>query len=106
MLDQRPLLGELGSASASLLEDMYRPEDALFPHSTRQDARGLEHTFEHPHTIRYTINTLLGLQRAARSGCQDRFLQKCGPNQASRRATKSSYSDEPAGEAHATEPAL
>lgn len=75
MLDQRPLLGELGSASASLLEDMYRPEDALFPHSTRQDARGLEHTFEHPHTIRYTINTLLGLQRAARSGCQDRFLQ-------------------------------
>jgi hypothetical protein len=44
---------------------MYRAEDGLFPYSSRRGAGGLEHDFEHPHTPRYTINTLLGLQRAA-----------------------------------------
>jgi hypothetical protein len=75
VLSQKPRLGELGSASVSLLASMYRPGDALFPFSTRLGARGLEHTFEHPHTIRYTINTLLGVQRAAQSGADDPFLQ-------------------------------
>lgn len=75
VLSQKPRLGELGSASVSLLESMYRPEDALFPFSTRLGARGLEHTFEHRHTIRYTINTLLGVQRAAQSDGDDPFLQ-------------------------------
>ena len=75
VLSQRPRLGELGSASASLLEAMYRPDQALFPFSTRLGAGGLEHRFDHPHAIRYTINTLLGVQRAAQSEGDDPFLQ-------------------------------
>jgi len=59
---------ELDRACLPLLKQMYRPADALFPYSTRRGAMGLEHDFEHPHTPRYTINTLLGLQRAERFG--------------------------------------
>jgi len=58
---------------------MYRPEDAVFPFSTRLGASGLENTFDHPLTLRYTINTLLGLQRAARSAAgDDQFLEGTG----------------------------
>jgi hypothetical protein len=54
---------------------MYEPERALFPYSTRLGPHGFEHTFEHPHTIRYTINTLLGVQRAAQRDAGDPFVQ-------------------------------
>jgi hypothetical protein len=72
VLSEKPCLGELGSASASLLERMYDPDAALFAFSTRLGERGgLVHTFEHPHTVRYTINTLLGLQRAEANEASD-----------------------------------
>jgi hypothetical protein len=38
----------------------YREEDGLFPYSTRQGDWVSD--YDHPQTIRYTINTLLGLQ--------------------------------------------
>jgi hypothetical protein len=75
VLSQRARLGELGCASASLLESMYEPDEALFPFSTRLGPGGLEHTFDHPHTIRYTINTLLGVQRAAHCDAPDPFVR-------------------------------
>ena len=77
MLSQRQL-GELGSASATLLRCMYDPDRALFAFSSRLGDRGVEHTFDHPQTIRYTINTLLGIQRAAKSDGEDPLLQGSG----------------------------
>jgi hypothetical protein len=73
VLSQEPRTTELASACSSLLERMYRPDEALFPYSTCRRATGFEHDFEHPHTLRYTVNTLLGLQRAARSDGKDPF---------------------------------
>ena len=64
MSKQEAGLGELGSASATLLRCMYDPDRALFPFSSRR-GRGVEHTFDNPQTIRYTINTLLGIRRPA-----------------------------------------
>jgi hypothetical protein len=78
VLSQRQL-GELGSASATLLRSMYDPDTALFPFSSRLGDRDVEHTFDHPHTIRYTINTLLGIQRAAASDGDDPLLRGSGP---------------------------
>jgi PAS domain-containing protein len=77
VLSQRQL-GELGSASATLLRGTYDPDRALFPFSSRLGDRGVEHTFDHPQTIRYTINTLLGIQRAAQSDGEDPLLQGSG----------------------------
>ena len=77
MLSQRQL-GELGSASATLLRGTYDPGRALFPFSSRLGDRGVVHTFDHPQTIRYTINTLLGIQRAAQSDGEDPLLQGSG----------------------------
>src|SRR5205823_2276774 len=37
-------------------------DDALFPYSTRLVDGRLVHDYEHPHTRRYTINSLLGLR--------------------------------------------
>jgi hypothetical protein len=69
---------ELDLACMPLLGQMYRHADALFPYSTRIGARGLEHDFEHSHTLRYTINTLLGLQRAERFGEGDSMREPAG----------------------------
>jgi hypothetical protein len=77
VLSQRQL-GELGSASATLLRTMYDPDTAQFPFSSHLGDQGVEHTFDHQHTIRYTINTLLGIQRAAQSGGEDPLLQRSG----------------------------
>lgn len=74
MSKQEAGLGELCSSSASLLARMYDPGAGLFPYSTRTRGGVLEHDFEHPHTLRYTINTLLGLQRAARTDQRVAFL--------------------------------
>ena len=74
VLRQRQL-GELGSASATLLQSMYDPGAALFPFSSRLGDHSVAHTFDHPQTIRYTINTLLGIQRAAQSDGDDPLLQ-------------------------------
>jgi hypothetical protein len=53
---------------------MYRHEDGLFPFSTRREHSQLRHDYAHPHTLRYTVNTLLGLQRAAPTNGAGGFL--------------------------------
>ena len=45
---------------------MVRPEDALFPYITIVRGGEYVHDFDHPSVIRYTINSLLGLQASAR----------------------------------------
>jgi hypothetical protein len=83
---QQVVLGELCYSSVALLGRMYDPKTGLFPYSTRTvDGVTLRHDFEHRHTVRYTINTLLGLQRAGSTGAApfpgtaaelvDRFLE-------------------------------
>ena len=42
--------------------DLTWRDDALFPYSTRLVDGRLVHDYEHPHTRRYTINSLLGLR--------------------------------------------
>jgi hypothetical protein len=86
---EQAALGELCSSSAALLRRMYDPHTGLFPYSTRTaDGATLRHDFEHRHTVRYTINSLLGLQRAGSTGpalfpgttaeLVDRFLELHG----------------------------
>ena len=48
-------------------------DDALFPFSTRLLDGRLVHDYDHPHTRRYTINSLLGLQDAEKIGA---FVEK------------------------------
>src|SRR4051812_40990482 len=43
-----------------------RERDGLFPYSTRVGNGGYINDFRHAGTLRYTINSLLGLQAAAR----------------------------------------
>jgi hypothetical protein len=58
-------LAELHHASCAFLLDVVRPEDALFPFSTTVRGGEYVNDFDHPAAIRYTINSLLGLQAAA-----------------------------------------
>lgn len=46
--------------------------DALFPYSTRLVDGGLVHDYEHPHTLRYTINSLLGLRAFGAPGAEEK----------------------------------
>jgi hypothetical protein len=50
---------------------VYDEHQGLFPYSTRVVAGRLVNDYAHPQTIRYTINTLLGLAEAARAGSPD-----------------------------------
>jgi hypothetical protein len=56
---------DLCACAESFLLGVYSDAEGLFPFSTRLEHGGLVHDFEHPHTVRYTINSLLGLRRAA-----------------------------------------
>lgn len=47
-------------------------DDALFPYSTRLVDGALVHDYEHPHTLRYTINSLLGLRAFGAPGAEDK----------------------------------
>jgi hypothetical protein len=47
-------------------------DDALFPYSTRLVDGRLVHDYEHPHTLRYTINSLLGLRAFGAPGAEEK----------------------------------
>jgi len=53
--------------SAAFLEEVYSPERALFPFSTSVGAEGYVNDYG-SRALRYTINSFLGLQEAARAG--------------------------------------
>lgn len=59
-------LPKLCSRSSAFLLDVVRAGDGLFPYSTRLRGGAYANDFEHPAAPRYTINSLLGLQTAAR----------------------------------------
>ena len=56
------------SGSIDFLERSYDPERALFSYSSSLTPNGFTNDFDHPAVIRYTINSLLGLQEAAAAG--------------------------------------
>jgi hypothetical protein len=57
----------LREESVSFLEKVYRPDAALFPFSTSVESGRYVNDYGPPETLRYTINTLLGLQQSART---------------------------------------
>jgi hypothetical protein len=59
-------MSELINQSSKLLKHMYDPRSGLFSFATRMTDGGFANNFDHPATIRYTVNTLAGLQRAVR----------------------------------------
>jgi hypothetical protein len=60
-------MSDLCKGAAAFLLDVYSEEDGLFPYSTRLDDRGrFVNDFTNPLAVRYTINSLLGLRRAAK----------------------------------------
>ena len=61
-------MSELIHRSVALLAKMHREEDGLFSFAARETAAGLVNDFQNPGCIRYTINTLAGLQRAVDHG--------------------------------------
>lgn len=50
------------------LQLVYRENDGLFPYSSRLGGAPFRNDFRLPESIRYTVNTLLGLLEAARAG--------------------------------------
>jgi hypothetical protein len=54
--------------AAAFLADVYDPETALFPYSTRLADGGFANDYTHPQTARYTINSLLGVSHASALG--------------------------------------
>ena len=59
-------LPELCRASSAFLLDVVRVDDGMFPYSTKLRDGAYVNEFEHPAAVRYTINSLMGLQAAAR----------------------------------------
>jgi hypothetical protein len=79
----KPLL----EGSLAFLENAYDERAGLFSYSTRLREGRLVQDFDNPRTLRYTINSLLGLRQAARlepdapwraelAGAVDRFLER------------------------------
>ena len=58
-------LSDLRRSSQSFLLDVVREQDGLFPYSTTVRDGAYVNDFEHPAAVRYTINSLLGLQAVA-----------------------------------------
>lgn len=56
------------AGSIEFLEGAYAPESGLFSYSSRLAGDSFTNDFEHPAVMRYTINSLLGLQEANRAG--------------------------------------
>jgi hypothetical protein len=79
-------MSKLIQASFSLLQKMYDPNRCLFSHKTDVDGATYTSDFSYPHSLRYTINVLAGLQRAQEHrhvrwdvcGELDRFLNLHG----------------------------
>jgi hypothetical protein len=66
------VLSPLLQRALAYLELTWR-DDALFPYSTRLVDGALVHDFEHPHTLRYTINSLLGLRAFGAPGAEEKI---------------------------------
>lgn len=64
-------MSELIQSTHELLMRMYREEDAIFSYSAREVAGEIVNDFDHPGTLRYTINCLAGLQAAVSRGRVD-----------------------------------
>ena len=78
---------ELRRHALTFLVEAVRRDDGLFPYSTLVRSGAYVHDFDHPAAIRYSINSLLGLQAAARrdpgelspevvSALTERFLER------------------------------
>jgi hypothetical protein len=64
----------LGSVLEGCVENLratYLAEEGLFPYSSRVDGARFVNDYRRPESLRYTVNTLLGLSRAARAGIAD-----------------------------------
>ncbi len=67
------------NAALDYLSHAYDPRRALFSWSSRTDARGeVVHDFATAHSLRYTINTYLGLSEAQRHGGEIEWLGPVG----------------------------
>lgn len=62
------IMSELIRRSVALLRRMHREDDGMFSFAARETPAGLINDFGNPGSIRYTINTLAGLQRAVDHG--------------------------------------
>jgi hypothetical protein len=58
-------MSELCACAESFLLSVYDEEEGLFPFSTRLQGGKFVNDYSHPHTVRYSINSLLGLRREA-----------------------------------------
>lgn len=67
-------LEEYCDESVEFLRRVHDPASGLFPYSTKVVDGEYVNQFDHPQTIRYSINTLLGLWEAARVRPSDRWL--------------------------------
>ena len=56
------------TGGADFLDGSYDENRALFSYSSRRDGRSFTNDWDHPAVIRYSINSLLGLQEAWRHG--------------------------------------
>ena len=79
-LAARPLPSEIvdGSAASASSRGMCRKSSghvrsgpAVFPYSSRSDGQLFVNDYRQPESLRYTVNTLLGLARAAKAGIGD-----------------------------------
>jgi hypothetical protein len=75
--------------SVDFLLEVWSPELGLFPYSTSVCGSSYVNDYRRPAADRYTVNTLIGLQEAARAGLLDerelsslveRFLERCFHN--------------------------
>lgn len=64
-------MSDLIRSTHRLLMRMYREEDALFSYAAREAGDGIVNDFDHPGTLRYTINCFAGLQAAVAGGRVD-----------------------------------
>jgi hypothetical protein len=69
-------MNPLCDGALSFLEQVYAEDSALFPFTTRVVDDGYRSVFDHPMTIRSTINCLVGLQEAARHAPDHEFLHR------------------------------
>src|SRR3954453_7752173 len=60
----------LGGSAENLLAT-WSPDAALFPYASRLRGSTITNDYAHPLAVRYTVNSLLGLAQAARSGTVD-----------------------------------
>ena len=75
-MDESPV-NPLSAKCVSFLENVYDDRRVLFPFSTRVKDGKYDNDYEGNQAVRYTINSLLGLKEALRSGADMVFVKKC-----------------------------